>query len=636
MPIVTDPKTGKRVMIRTPGSLSAALAHRFLPEGFDFTRSPQQHDEPSAAYGARMLFSAPIRGTVNVGNRLFDDLAQGVQYGLSTPDSIAAQQRTAAPAPQQVFSPAAAAGNSFPNSYKDPVYDQAEQIASRQFGVPVEVLRGIRLRGERSNNNQVSSAGAKTPYQFIPSTASGVQRNYGINVFNSPVDAAKGAAAVLSEGFKRTGSWDGAVTQYIGGTDPSHYGPQTAAYRQRVLGPNTDLMAPLVNPFSAEYGNKAIGEINSAQASALQPETFSIDRPAPPAMPAPIQAAPTDFTEADSALQAMQPVAMDEKQKLHIQRTSLFQGLGTALMNLPDGAGLGKVLAAAGGGALAGRMAGDKEVLRRQDKFDEEMAQFRAAVYTNKMQEAEIHGREAAQNVNQLNQYALTNWQTQYQQWSKDNHVDVTGDAVVSTRQGGDGKIEVTRTPIRAAVMAGFALQRAHVYQALGGEQNAGNSLVASANNTLAGIAATQSAAAATAGSPDQVQGLVGGLALPATTVVQNGRAFDVFGNDADYNAARSEIDGRMNKDGWQHPLPGDAQGEVKYRTEFNNRLAELLVRMGLRDPTGQFRARIFGAAMPGLLMDRAEQQQRRSQRTSTDYRGRTTTSTTISGDASE
>ena len=149
----------------------------------------------------------------------------------------------------------------------------------------------------------------------------------------------------------------------------------------------------------------------------------------------------TDFTEANAALEAMQPVEMTERDKLKIERRGFFKGIGQALMSMPEGAGLGNVLARLGGGALAGRMSGQDEVQARMDKFDDKMAAYKAAVYQNRMAEAQVHGKEAADNVQQMNQWALTKWNTTYQQWSKDNQVDVTGDAVVSTRQGKDGKI---------------------------------------------------------------------------------------------------------------------------------------------------------------------------------------------------
>jgi soluble lytic murein transglycosylase-like protein len=102
--------------------------------------------------------------------------------------------------------------------------------------VPPSLLAAIRTRGERSNANQVSSAGARTVYQIIPQTRAGIIRNYGLDPWESPEKAALGAAAVLSENYKRTGNWNAAVQQYIGGLDPANYGPITSAYVSRVTG----------------------------------------------------------------------------------------------------------------------------------------------------------------------------------------------------------------------------------------------------------------------------------------------------------------------------------------------------------------------------------------------------------------
>jgi hypothetical protein len=63
-------------------------------------------------------------------------------------------------------------------------------------------------------------------------------KNYGFDPWSSPQAAAAGAAALLHEGYKRTGDWGHSVQQYIGGLDPSNYGPQTNAYVSRVLGSN--------------------------------------------------------------------------------------------------------------------------------------------------------------------------------------------------------------------------------------------------------------------------------------------------------------------------------------------------------------------------------------------------------------
>ncbi len=87
-----------------------------------------------------------------------------------------------------------------------------------------------------SNAGAVSKAGARTVYQITPQTRAGIIKNYGFDPWSSPQNAALGSAAILREGFNRTGNWNGAVQQYIGGLDPANYGPTTRAYVPRVMG----------------------------------------------------------------------------------------------------------------------------------------------------------------------------------------------------------------------------------------------------------------------------------------------------------------------------------------------------------------------------------------------------------------
>lgn len=123
----------------------------------------------------------------------------------------------------------------FPVSYRDPVYAAADQAASEAAGIPPGLLTSIRVAGEKSNANQVSSAGATTPYQITPVTRDLIIKKYKIDPTASPEAAALGAAYLLKEGIQRTGSAAGAVTQYIGGTDPANWGGQTRAYTNRVM-----------------------------------------------------------------------------------------------------------------------------------------------------------------------------------------------------------------------------------------------------------------------------------------------------------------------------------------------------------------------------------------------------------------
>lgn len=122
-------------------------------------------------------------------------------------------------------------------SYKDPTYDVLDAKISQELGLPSGLLAGIRLRGERSNADKVSSAGARTVYQITPTTRDLFLKKYGVDAYKSPSDAAKVAGLHLQESLQRNrGDSTAAVREYIGGTNPANYGPVTAAYVQRVQG----------------------------------------------------------------------------------------------------------------------------------------------------------------------------------------------------------------------------------------------------------------------------------------------------------------------------------------------------------------------------------------------------------------
>ena len=105
----------------------------------------------------------------------------------------------------------------FPASYKDPRYDVADRKYEAKYGLPAGLLSSIRLDGERSNANQVSSKGARGPYQFIASTRRGFMANYGIDPWRSPEEQVEAAAIHLRDDYKKYGSWDKAVAAYNGG-----------------------------------------------------------------------------------------------------------------------------------------------------------------------------------------------------------------------------------------------------------------------------------------------------------------------------------------------------------------------------------------------------------------------------------
>ena len=89
--------------------------------------------------------------------------------------------------------------------YNDPFYDKTDIDASQKVGIPVDVLRAVRLAGEKSNENQVSSAGAKGVYQFIPSVRNSVLKKYGVDAWN-PEQSSLAAAYLLKENANRNNS----------------------------------------------------------------------------------------------------------------------------------------------------------------------------------------------------------------------------------------------------------------------------------------------------------------------------------------------------------------------------------------------------------------------------------------------
>jgi hypothetical protein len=119
--------------------------------------------------------------------------------------------------------------------YSDPEWSAITAQAEKKAGIPAGFLHSIVNYGERSNADQVSEAGARTPYQIIPSTAKLIQKKYGIDPYLSPENSALGAALLLKESLDRNnGDVALAAAEYHGGTDRKNWGRKTKAYVSRV------------------------------------------------------------------------------------------------------------------------------------------------------------------------------------------------------------------------------------------------------------------------------------------------------------------------------------------------------------------------------------------------------------------
>lgn len=158
-----------------------------------------------------------------------------------------------------------------PNSYKDPFWQGLASGTESKLGLPKGILSALVNRGERSNNDQVSEAGARSPFQIIPATRDAAIKKWGVDPYLSPENAAEVAGLLFKDSLDRNkGSVPLAVAEYHGGTDRSNWGPKTKAYVQRVTGalpvvPNVDMPAPIVGT-----GESTFDKVSKAQAPQQQ------------------------------------------------------------------------------------------------------------------------------------------------------------------------------------------------------------------------------------------------------------------------------------------------------------------------------------------------------------------------------
>lgn len=97
--------------------------------------------------------------------------------------------------------------------YNDPRLDSFAHVVEERYGLPKGLLVAIKNAGERSNSNQVSSAGAKGVMQFIDST----RKHYDHDPSN-PFASIDAAGRYFSDLMTRyNGNVKAAVTEYNGG-----------------------------------------------------------------------------------------------------------------------------------------------------------------------------------------------------------------------------------------------------------------------------------------------------------------------------------------------------------------------------------------------------------------------------------
>ncbi|MES2350177.1 MAG: hypothetical protein V4641_21625 [Pseudomonadota bacterium] len=141
-----------------------------------------------------------------------------------------------------------------PNKFSDPYWSRLADQVEAKLELPAGLLNRIVNLGERSNADQVSEKGAKSPFQIIPATRAAAIKKYGIDPYLSDENAAEVAGNLLKDSLDRNGGNEAeAVGEYHGGVDRSNWGPRTRAYIGRVTGggrpsaeqPQTESAAPM-------------------------------------------------------------------------------------------------------------------------------------------------------------------------------------------------------------------------------------------------------------------------------------------------------------------------------------------------------------------------------------------------------
>lgn len=136
------------------------------------------------------------------------------------------------------------------NSYKDPYWSGLSANTEKLLKLPTGLLQNIVMHGEKSNADQVSSAGAKTVYQITPTTRNLVLKKYGVDAYLNDKNAAMAAGLLLQESLKRNkGNVEAAIGEYHGGTDRANWGSVNSAYRKRVMAAQTGVEQSQPNTF---------------------------------------------------------------------------------------------------------------------------------------------------------------------------------------------------------------------------------------------------------------------------------------------------------------------------------------------------------------------------------------------------
>ncbi len=154
--------------------------------------------------------------------------------------------------------------------YDDPKLNEYAAKVEQENGLPPGLLNAIKNQGERSNSDQVSSAGAKGVMQFMPDTWG----QYGKGEITNPYDSIDAAGRYFVDLLKRyNGNVDAAITEYNGGIK------QARAVQAGGSPSATETINYLARVKEGLTANSALGAVNMAQAA--QPLAQPAAKPLP-------------------------------------------------------------------------------------------------------------------------------------------------------------------------------------------------------------------------------------------------------------------------------------------------------------------------------------------------------------------
>lgn len=488
---------------------------------------------------------------------------------ITTPKNVLAEQRAARLAPQTptpgggIYS----GGGQMPQGAQQP---QAGQVRANPMGDPNTVLQRmvpITIHSEsRGDPNAVSPAGARGLMQVMPKT--GFDPGFGVKPMQNqtPEENVRFGTDYLSamyrlhqDPMKAWAAYNMGPNAFAGvlKAHPNDWMQHVPKETQDYVANNMAMLqggggggqggggsmfagSPGYDP---QYALGAIDTIKQGLEAANKPVTYSEDYVPSPEVPTPELAPLTDWSKTDAALQDMRPEEIMETEKRKIVHTQLWKGAATALMNLPEGAGLGKVLAALGGGAMAGKMTGNEELDKKMELAQAKMAQWKSAVFRQEGDKAKTAQTEATNNINTMNQHALNVFKQKTEEFHRTHKVDVMSDGGMSITKMENGKLVHQYLPPAGANTLKAALAIAGVEEGMGKDANSYSLAEYKINQATLMAAATK---AAENGDPNAL------LMLPQAAsylAVEGGRAQQVMG-DEQYNESVQAFEAQQKASG--------------------------------------------------------------------------------------